>query len=685
MHELTESTTAIDLSHKELKYIPIEIAKNTQLEILFLNNTQLKRLPSNFSNLTNLKILDISNNYLDSLPSDIKMLSDLKYFNAKNNNLTAIPFEIGELINLRKLDLSYNKLTEIPESIKNLTELIFLNLENNNLIFLPDKIGKLKKLKHLDLSDNDWSEIPKNIKKLKKLIFLDISHNEIISLAPIKNSLENVIYFDFSHNKIYNLAPIKNKMKNVRILKMGNNNIKNYAPIKIDIENVEIVNLANNDIKNFAPISIFMKNVKIIRLEGNNKITNYAPINDSLENVTIITGGDTEWTNKNPFKRYIKDTTINNSNIKKKRAFKIFENLKFGKTEINIQIFIHGVNFDDNVYHFNSHGRFVPNYLDNGIVTINPHKRNPITSENSNLTCQISNKDNYITIQLTNMQQYKNVTRTFYITDKNNYTFHFFPIYKDTTKYRKDYETAINTLNNININNKRKEFDDFIFPLKTAKLTIADSIIKEYTKIENQYYALKYQLDSIEIKILLPFDKYDSLDITERIELSNNIKKLYRIRNKTDYLYYLFSYQNRWEQIWTTNNKIPHFDLKIDSLYYNFFSEPYMSEHYSNTDSASIIYIIVHTNIRYYNNVFFKNAKKTFQHDFFYENNIDIINKNFNYITDVDLFIPQIIIKMMQKNETCIDCEYRYSVIVDSNIYRNKVYILYQNMPFHEE
>ena len=136
-----ENLTELDLAGLELKDLPPEIGKCTQLETLLLGKldegkrrwvgNKLTEFPDVVFQLTNLKILVIA-----------------------KNQITVIPEAIAQLSNLTELDLSYNQTTVIPEALAQLSNLIQLSLDNNQIKVIPEAIRSMEKLKKMDLRSN---------------------------------------------------------------------------------------------------------------------------------------------------------------------------------------------------------------------------------------------------------------------------------------------------------------------------------------------------------------------------------------------------------------------------------------------------------------------------------------------------------------------------------------------------
>ena len=61
--------------------------------------------------------IDLSVKNLNYIPDSISLLINLQVLNLHNNNIDDIPNFIWSLTNLQNLNLSYNKLTNIPDAI----------------------------------------------------------------------------------------------------------------------------------------------------------------------------------------------------------------------------------------------------------------------------------------------------------------------------------------------------------------------------------------------------------------------------------------------------------------------------------------------------------------------------------------------------------------------------------------
>jgi small GTP-binding protein len=134
--------TKLELSMNQLKTLPAEIGKLTNLTTLDLSYSELKRLPAEIGRLTNLTTLDLSISELKRLPAEIGKLTNLTTLDLSSNQLRSLPAEIGKLTNLTTLDLSNNQLRSLPAEIVELKNLTTLVLYENPLESPPPEIAE---------------------------------------------------------------------------------------------------------------------------------------------------------------------------------------------------------------------------------------------------------------------------------------------------------------------------------------------------------------------------------------------------------------------------------------------------------------------------------------------------------------------------------------------------------------
>nr|XP_010912988.1 plant intracellular Ras-group-related LRR protein 3 [Elaeis guineensis] len=218
----------VDLSDRQLRYLPEEFGKLNGLVYLNLSNNQLEvipdaiaglkcleefRLSSNFlvslpdsiGLLSNLKILDVSRNKLKALPDSISKCRSLVELDASYNELTYLPTNIGyELVNLEKLWIHLNKIRSLPTSVCEMRSLRLLDAHFNELRGLPYAVGKLTNLETLNLSSNfsDLQELPPTFGDLINLRELDLSNNQIHALPDTFGRLDKLIKLNLDQNPV---------------------------------------------------------------------------------------------------------------------------------------------------------------------------------------------------------------------------------------------------------------------------------------------------------------------------------------------------------------------------------------------------------------------------------------------------------------------------------------------------
>ncbi|MQL92521.1 hypothetical protein Taro_025157 [Colocasia esculenta] len=195
----------LNLSKNQLEAIPDSIAGLEHLEELYLSSNLLLSLPDSIGLLLNLKILDVSGNKLKALPDSISHCRSLVELDASYNELMYLPTNIGyELINLQKLSVHLNKLRSLPTSICEMNSLRHLDAHFNELRGLPHAIGNLTNLETLDLSSNfsDMTVLPDTFGDLTNLKELNLSNNQIHALPDTFGRLDNLVKLNLDQNPL---------------------------------------------------------------------------------------------------------------------------------------------------------------------------------------------------------------------------------------------------------------------------------------------------------------------------------------------------------------------------------------------------------------------------------------------------------------------------------------------------
>jgi internalin A len=188
-----ENVTHLNLSWKNIKTIPPEIAQCNDLRTLFLWGNQIRIIPEEIARLKNLQVLFMDNNQISFIPDVIAQLSNLQTLNLDNNQISNIPEAISQLTKLQLLSLANNQISIIPEAITQLPNLKSLALSNNQISVIPDAIAQLANLQSLGLSQNRISDIPDVIGKMSNLQRLYIDGNILQIPLEILHDCKNPV------------------------------------------------------------------------------------------------------------------------------------------------------------------------------------------------------------------------------------------------------------------------------------------------------------------------------------------------------------------------------------------------------------------------------------------------------------------------------------------------------------
>lgn len=182
--------TSLDLSgNSNLKQLPIQLARLSQLSVLKLSNTPL------------FHSLDLSRSNISTIPRFVSLMTSLEYLNLSSNNLIGSQSQMAYLsfvTNLLSLDLSFNNLRSIPiHQLKSLKSIQVLNVSGNCISEIPPSlldsdllpelqliVAKNCSIKSAPISWATWSS--ENSKSSFKT--MDLSDNPILDLDCSFNS-----------------------------------------------------------------------------------------------------------------------------------------------------------------------------------------------------------------------------------------------------------------------------------------------------------------------------------------------------------------------------------------------------------------------------------------------------------------------------------------------------------------
>jgi len=264
-----DGRTELDLSGKNIKSLPPELAKLTNLTELDLSYNQLTSLPPEIGKLTNLTRLFLSDNQLTSVPPELAKLTNLTRLDLSNNRLTSVPLKLGQLTNLTWLSLSDNQLTSLPPQLLKLTNLEVLDLYNNQLTSVPPQLGQLTNLEVLSLSNNQLTSIPPELGKLTNLTGLSLFNNQLTSVPPELAKLANLTGLSLSNNQLTSLPPQLGQLTNLTVLFLDHNQLTSVPPQLIELANLTWLSLSNNQLTSLPPQLGQLTNLKVLSLYNN--------------------------------------------------------------------------------------------------------------------------------------------------------------------------------------------------------------------------------------------------------------------------------------------------------------------------------------------------------------------------------------------------------------------------------
>ncbi len=239
----TKKEAMLNLSHRDIRVIPADIAKLTFTKVLLLNNNKILMPPEEISHLQQLEAISLEHNQLTVLPSGIAQLSpSLQFLNLSHNPLTYLSPAVGMLENLRSLWLGHTGLLSFPDEVCALCRLTHLSLEGNQIANIPSTapVSSLKELQWLslaknkivsvsfslpclstlNLSENCLTEIPESI-SCPKLTSLNLRGNRIFHLPEkAQGVLDQKLELDIRDNPFTDVTTAAlswTKLENVKL------------------------------------------------------------------------------------------------------------------------------------------------------------------------------------------------------------------------------------------------------------------------------------------------------------------------------------------------------------------------------------------------------------------------------------------------------------------------------------
>ncbi|CAG9855606.1 unnamed protein product [Phyllotreta striolata] len=254
-----QSLQTLDLSKNLIGQLHVgQFANMSKLRVLNLSGNHLSYLPKEIFKSTNIEMLDLSFNSFSVVPSST--LSDigisLRYFTMRSNNIEHIDITtFPDIPLLQRLDLRNNKLTILPDNVfTSLGLLQFLDLSSNPLRSnFKELFHYAQSLKHLDLSNTGVTNTP--YFPLPNLVFLNLSHNNI----------EFINKYSFQ------------QLGKLKVLDLSRNNLnKIFAQLWVHLPNLKALDLSYNPIKEILADSFSgLQNLQQLNIQHLDKLVKF--------------------------------------------------------------------------------------------------------------------------------------------------------------------------------------------------------------------------------------------------------------------------------------------------------------------------------------------------------------------------------------------------------------------------
>lgn len=204
---------------KNMEY-PIEIKGKTikQVRKINLSGRNLKFIPDNVFQYTNLEKLDLSNNRIEIIPNDILKLRKLRTLDLSCNKIKVLQASIFKLPKLRILNLHGNEISRLPKQLAE-SHIETLILSRNKFTFIDEELTA--KIKKLDVVDNPI-ENSKSLNEEKQVVVkMQDVQIQNINQNKMEKTNKNKIFISYSHANDSYFNRLMTHLKGLKILKDG--------------------------------------------------------------------------------------------------------------------------------------------------------------------------------------------------------------------------------------------------------------------------------------------------------------------------------------------------------------------------------------------------------------------------------------------------------------------------------
>jgi Leucine-rich repeat (LRR) protein len=289
-----EKVYMLRLCDQKLTEFPADIAKLTNLMVLYLDSNEIKTIPSFIKDLKKLRFISMTDNQITELPPELFELSDLRFIYLNNNKIEGISSKIGDLFNLQNLTLHNNKIKEVPLEIGNLRDLRLLDLSMNQLKKIPDEFSRLGKMQRLSLAYNQLRKLPPHFHEMRELKTLYLSGNEFTKLDSNLFSLTTLEVLALDSNQLSTLPNSLGRTYSLQKLYLEKNKFDSIPAAIGSLYELITLNIEDNPIKYLPPSLKDLRGLKRLYINKLDVKPMPAVLFDMNRNGTEIKGLETK-------------------------------------------------------------------------------------------------------------------------------------------------------------------------------------------------------------------------------------------------------------------------------------------------------------------------------------------------------------------------------------------------------
>ena len=177
--ELAESLEILNLSGNHLSDLPGDLARLSELKILFCSNNDFRHLPPVIGQCPQLEMVGFKSNQIAKVPADA-LPPQLRWLILTDNRIEGLPTSIGRCHRLQKLMLAGNRLATLPDEMAGCHALELLRLSANRLNSLPEWLFELPRLSWLAFSGNPLSPSPDHSGSMGGIAWDELEIHEVL-------------------------------------------------------------------------------------------------------------------------------------------------------------------------------------------------------------------------------------------------------------------------------------------------------------------------------------------------------------------------------------------------------------------------------------------------------------------------------------------------------------------------